>query len=98
MVKEFKIIVDLYSTPDAEGKQHLIKKNIIKRKTINIEDIKSVEQVTSEKGKIVKDKCLIEYTNDNAIIVKAKYSEVYQLINGIVGNAKAIGFKYKKRK
>ena len=42
MVREFKILVDIWGPPDKEGKSKIIKKNILKRKSINLHDITSI--------------------------------------------------------
>jgi len=95
MVREFKILVDIWGPPDKEGKSKIIKKNILKRKSINLHDITSIEELTSDKGKILKNICMIE-CGEKQIVVKTSYSNIYNMVSRFNTN-KPIGFRYKNR-
>ncbi len=97
MLKEFKTIVDIYSDPDKDGKQILIKKNVVKRKSINLNDIKSIEEISNDKGKVMKSMCIVEYEG-KSIVVKHKYTDLHNLIRRTESASKPIGFIYKKKK
>lgn len=92
------MLYDIYSAPDDKGVQKLIKKNLIKLKSITIEEIKSVEEMVDNKGKVIKSQCIIEYNNDKVCVVKHPYTEVNRLIQGVIGHGRIMGFRYKNKK
>ena len=57
MIRKFEVTSDLYSQPDAKGKQKLIKKGIITRLLVNTHDIKYVEEAFDTKGRIIPGVC-----------------------------------------
>ncbi len=95
MVKQFKILVDIYGPPNEKGESKIIKKNIIKNKTIELHDITSIEELCNERGKVLKGMCAIE-CGDKQMVVKGKYHEIYKMITAHKNTP--IGFKYKNRK
>jgi ribosomal protein S17 len=96
MLKEFKILVDIYSEPDKEGKQNLVKRNVVKKKSINLHDIESIEELTGNGTKILKSICAIEYKG-KTIVVKHRYDEMHKMMRRVEGATKPIGFIYKKK-
>ncbi len=95
MLKEFKILVDIWGPPNKEGKSKIIKKNVAKLKTINLNDITSIEQLTTSKGRIIKNICFIE-CGERTTVVKYKYEDLLKVMSK-TRSAGQIGFRYKNR-
>lgn len=94
MMKQFKIVVDIYGIPDKEGVSKIIKKNVIKNKVINLHDVTSIEELCNERGKVLKGMCAIE-CGERQIVVKGKYQDIYKMLTTF--NCKPVGFRYKNR-
>lgn len=92
MNREFKRLIDIYSIPDKEGKQKLIKKNVIQKITLDTDKIQ-LEEYINQKGNPVKNKCNVRL-EDNYYTLAHSYSEIYKLIQP----TKVQGFKYKNKK
>ena len=95
---EFTRYTDLYNT-DKDGKEILVKKGIVTKIDIPLEDIYRVEQVVSGTGKIYKTKCLIIVSQQQIpIIVNYSYAALRQKLNKLRSLSTAeIGFKYKNK-
>lgn len=76
---EVKIKSSLYTDPDEKGKQKLIKRNIITKRIINVDDKTAVEEVIDNKGKILKNCCRI-FTREEPIVVNHNYEYIKNLI------------------
>lgn len=74
-----KLISDLYSLPDKNGKQKLIKKDILTRLWINIQDIRYVEEIFDVKGKIIKGVCAIK-VDQESLRVKHSYEDIVDMV------------------
>lgn len=79
MITELKVLSDLYTPPNAKGKQKCIKKNIITRLLINTTDIRYVEEVIDNKGFILKDTCSIKVDQEN-MRVKHNFDDIKKLV------------------
>jgi oligoribonuclease (3'-5' exoribonuclease) len=97
MIKEFKILSDLYSEPDKEGKQKIIKRSIISRMLINTEDINFIEELVNKNGKIVKNCCIMKVNNDSYRI-KHSYDEIKEFLHYNITAVSIKGFMYKNKK
>lgn len=96
---EFLKSTDLYAPPDKKGNSKLIKKNIITKIDIPIEDIFRVEEAIGNTGKVLKNKCVLVISqNQTHILVNHKYQDIVQLIhNSRYKSNTNIGFNYKNR-
>lgn len=99
MLKELKVIIDIYSTPDKEGNSKLLKKNVVKKKIFKIIEIETLEELINEKGKPLKTMCLVQYKGQQCIL-KHKYHDIFKIMNkeDNTSPVKSIGFKYKNKK
>ena len=97
MVTELKVLSDLYTLPDANGKQKLVKKNLITRLLVNTVDIRYVEEVINYKGKIVKGICAIKI-GEESFRIKHSYESIKDLVSTNLRSQNRIGFKFKKDK
>jgi hypothetical protein len=92
---EFKVVTDLYEE-DKEGKEQLVKKNIVTKWLCD--DISSVEieQHFDDKGRIKKGQCRVHHkTRPITLVVKDDYYKLKRLKQRIVNEKSIIGFKSK---
>lgn len=54
-----RFITNIYSTPDKNGKQKILKRNLKFRETVNTCDIKGIREYISDSGKIDKNKAVL---------------------------------------
>lgn len=92
MNREFLCLVDIYSKPNKDKVQKLLKKDIVYKRVFDTDQIK-VEEFIDDKGKIVKDKCAIRY-DEEYIVIKEPYDQIKSLITPLVIK----GFVYNKKK
>lgn len=79
MIKEFNVVSDIYTIPNEKGKQRLIKKGVITRLLINTHDIRFVEEVFDNKGKLLPGVCDINI-GDNSRRLQHSFDEIKQLV------------------
>lgn len=96
---EVNVSSNLYTEPDKNNKQKLIKKNIITRLSIYIYDIGGHEEIIDQKGRILKDTCRLYHKNIGQMVVKKSYDEITQIKNSQHNpQTKFIGFNGNKSK
>lgn len=84
----FRIKSDVYSQPDEEGNSKLIKKGVVTRMEIPINQIRMVEEIVTSKGQVSKTSCSINTFDNQTIRIYERFSEIAKLIKPI----KIIGF------
>jgi hypothetical protein len=96
MTIEVKVLNDIYKEKviqDEEGNKFLqevlIKKDAITKRTIHLEDIISVAETLTQRGKVYKSRCVIFLKGEGAIVIKGSYEKLKQLRYG----EREIGFK-----
>lgn len=92
---EFKVISNLYSEEDNEGKQKLIKSNVATKISIHLEDIHAHEEVFNKRGKVLKRFCRIYHTSIGAIVIAKPYNYISALKKDYhhTISTKQVGFK-----
>lgn len=80
MKKEFKVLSDIYTLPDENGVQKVIKKNIVTKVLLDTEDIKYPEEIFNSKGVVLKGVCMIKLQDGEIKKLKHKYEEIKSLI------------------
>jgi hypothetical protein len=78
MLHEFKIVRDLYTEPDLEGNSTLIKRGIVLRQLLELDEF-SITEVVSEKGRVYKNRCGLMHRDLGQIVVMHKYDEIKRL-------------------
>ena len=79
---EFFKSTDLYGPPDDKGNSKLIKRDVITKIDIPVEDIYRVEEAIGHKGNIMKNKCVIIVSqNQIPILINHKYQDTVTKIN-----------------
>lgn len=73
---EFTMSSNLYSEADAHGKTKLIKKNILTRISVYIDDIQAHEHVFDSKGKVLTSYCRIYHINIGPLVLKHSYKYI----------------------
>lgn len=98
-VLEVTIISDIYDSKEVEfegaivTKDILIKKNAKRKETIYIEDIRSVGEVWSDSGRIVKNTTCLYHRDQGKIYVKGHYNYFKELKFGnLIHKQDTIGF------
>lgn len=96
---EFYKSTDLYSQPGKDGKSTLIKKNILTKIDVPIDEIYYIEEVIGQSGKVLKNKCTIVVSQQQIpIIVNYNYNKLITLVHNMrKGKTSEIGFKYKNK-
>ena len=89
---ELKSKNDIWTEPDKQGKQKLVKRNVIARIYVDIKDIKGILEVYSYKGKVLKNECKIQHEQMGPLIVNHSYEYMKKLKEGMNSN-NSIGFK-----
>lgn len=92
MVVTLEVLTDIYSTPDANGDSHVIKKGVIYKKQFDTNQM-LVENYTGPKGKIVKKYCIVRQ-DENYFKLNHSFEEIEKLTQPM----KFKGFKHGKGK
>lgn len=93
MRRNLKILNNLISSPDEEGNQRIIKKNIITTRNMEMDDVIGYEETFNNRGKILKNQCLLHLKDNNVIVVKHSFSEIERMKKA---EKNKVGFKYGK--
>lgn len=94
---ELTVSSNLYSEPDKNNKQKLIKKDILTKLSVYIYDIEAHEEVFDQKGKLLKNSCRIHHKNIGTLVVNATYNDILSLKNKQHNpQSKFVGFNSKK--
>jgi len=89
------VVTNLYDE-DKEGKEQLVKKNIITRWLCDDLSTIEIEQHFDDKGRIKKGQCRIHHkTRPITLVVKDDYYKLKKLKQRIVNEKIIIGFKSK---
>lgn len=83
MLYEFKVIKDLYDEPDEAGESKLIKKGIITKQLLELDEL-SISEVINNYGRIYKNRCLIQHRDLGQIMVMHKYNDIKELKQPII--------------
>jgi hypothetical protein len=67
---------------DDEVHEVVDKKNVMLRKTVELKDITSVQEVLNERGKPYKTRCMVHIHGEGHMIVKHKYEFIKELKHG----------------
>lgn len=97
MLLRLTILNDIYTLPDASGKQELIKKNVESKLLINSLDIKYIENIINKKGQVLKNTCAIK-VDQESFRVKHSFDSIAKQILESTTVDKTIGFKYKYKR
>jgi hypothetical protein len=89
MIVTLEILSDVYTKPDKNGIQKLIKRNVISKKQFESSQILAEQHITS-KGIISKKWCNIK-SGEDYFRVNHKFEEIEKL----TGHIKVEGFKWK---
>lgn len=88
----FKTLTDIYKEKVVDDQVHevLVKKDVITRKYIEIDQIATINEAVNTKGRIYKSKCVITLTDGTPIVLKHNFDEVVALkqprkVNGYGG-------------
>lgn len=90
---ELVALSNLYSEPDKNDTQRLLKTNIQTRLSLYIDDIQAHEEYFDSKGKISKSMCKIYHRNIGPLVVNKSYDYISKLKQDQQSNL--IGFKHK---
>ena len=98
---EFLRVTDLYSEPDKNGKQKLLKSNLLLKVELDLDEITRIEEVIGANNKPHQKKCMIYWSTQNVpMLVQYNYKKLVELKQKsfVQNNHKqVIGFKnYKK--
>lgn len=77
----FKTLNDVYKEKLIDNEIHevLLKKDLVIRRHIDINDIASVSELSNDKGIVYKSRCVIATKDGNVYCVKHKFEEVIKL-------------------
>lgn len=73
------VINDLYSEPDKNGKDKLIKRNIKTRMNIDIDMFEMPIEIINSKGNVVKNKCRIYVRDVGPMTIAHTWDEIMEL-------------------
>lgn len=78
---ELKVMTTVYKEKVIDDEIHEVvyKKDVIMRKMTAIDDITSVQEELTEKGKLYKSRCRVHIQGEGYMIVKHKYEYIKQL-------------------
>ena len=76
----FITIQDIYKENDESGEEDLVKKNVHLEYDCYLTDIVSVKEITNDRGKIVKNRCLIRHIQDGQMVVIGNKKELSELV------------------
>lgn len=85
---ELRIVSDII-LDNEDGSQKVVKRNILSRCIINIEDITGIAEVITAKGKTYKSITRVQHRDIGPLVVKGNYDKVKELIY----KTNKIGFK-----
>lgn len=85
---ELKIVSDII-TDNEDGSQRVLKKNVISRCIINLEDVTGIAEVITAKGKTYKSITRVQHRDIGPLVVKGNYDKIKELIY----KTNKIGFK-----
>ena len=91
MRKDLKVLNNLISAPDENGKVKMIKRNLVTIRNIDVDHIIGYEQTYNNKGIILKNQCLLYLTDNQMVVVKHSFEYIEKLKKNEKGK---IGFKY----
>jgi len=91
--REVKLLSDLY-LENEQGEEVLLKKDVISKFYVCINDINGVSQVLNKKGKPYKTRCRILHKDLGMVLVKHRFEEVKGWLNP---SSNKIGFKSWKK-
>lgn len=91
---ELNVSSNLYTEPDKNNKQKLIKTNIITKLSVYLSDIKAHEEIFNSKGKLLTRVCKIHHSLLGPLIVMKSYKQVSDIKHKhhIGPTVKKIGF------
>jgi hypothetical protein len=89
MIITLDVVTNVYSLPDVDGRQKLVKSNVVYKKQFNTCSILAEEYITKS-GNVSKRVCTIK-DGDNFYQVKKSFEEIQKLID----NVHIAGFKIK---
>ena len=99
-ILEVVIISDIYDSKEEEvdgiitTKETLIKKNAIRKETIFIEDIRSVGEVWSDTGRVLRNTTCLFHRDHGKLFVKGKYNDYKELKFGkLIHKQETMGFQ-----
>ena len=78
---EFTVLNDLERT-DREGKTYIYKKGVITHSSFYLADIAGIGEIYNQKGRVLKEECSIFHADLGRMVVKHKYKDLYNIING----------------
>ncbi len=87
------VITDLYSDPDKNGKEKLIKRGIKTKMNIDTDHFDMCTQIINTKGDIVKNKCRILVRDYGPIVVNHSWEEINDLKNETKHRTQIKGFR-----
>lgn len=92
MKHEFKILGDIVTT-DKEGKDHIVRRDVVSKAYFDIRDIMGTMEIWGNNGKKFKTQCRIFIKDIGEMTVKEKYENVQKLLKDTNGVTKVGGFK-----
>ena len=94
----FTVIQDLYEEDEETGKHTLVKGNVKLEYDCYLDDIKSVREITNDKGKKISNRCMINHSDDGQMVVLGSKHQVSEIVFGKADYKMKIGFKINKNK
>lgn len=76
---ELKIVSDIISD-DEDGSQKVVKRNIISRCIINLEDITGIAEIITAKGKTYKSITRVQHRDIGPLVIRGNYDKIKELI------------------
>lgn len=74
-----RFIIDIYSNPDKNGKQKVVKRNLKFKETVNTCDIKGIREYISGGGKIDKNKSVLIMEKEDLRTLDMPFEEAQYL-------------------
>jgi hypothetical protein len=85
-------ISSIYSEPNPQGKQRLIKAGILTKLSVYVDDIQAHEETFDDRGKVRKNMCKIYHRQIGPIVIKESYDNISKLKQSKIIHTTA-GFK-----
>lgn len=85
-------VSSIYTEPNAQGKQKLIKSGILTKLSVYLDDIQAHEETFNNSGKLQKNMCKIYHRQIGPIVIKETYDNISKLKQSRIIHTKA-GFK-----
>lgn len=76
---EVTSVSSIYSEPNKEGKQKLIKSGILTKLSMYLDDIQAHEEAFNTKGNLQKNMCKIYHRHIGPIVIKESYNNISKL-------------------